>query len=791
MAVRAGNRGSGWVIGELGILTARHVVAPFLGEARSCLAIPDPWTVAAAYDCEVVWEDQDRDLALLRVRDTHTQSWTAAVDRGIRPTLADPGTTAATAYVVGYPDVALDEDDPQPELARGVLLPAEGGVSGWMPFEVDSSVPDTSPLWRGMSGAALRDLHGRLLGVVVEVDDQHQRRRLYAATVPDPATDAGFAAALTAVGAAPFLEAADAPQARDLLALLDPTGRPYPVADVVDLGEFGVRVSRTDIDTHGDPYYPYVPRAADMLLAEALDRRVRGADPRVLLVVGEAMTGKSRTLAEALREHPVLSSSPLLKPRPQADLRRVAQFVTSEGGVLWLDDLNARLATVDSAVVRDLLAVPGLVIVGALRADQLRLLQGNPELRLPWDLLTDERLVEHLPLAQRWTPQEQEGLRGAETDVRDTVRQGSPLGEVLGAADELRKRLTAGTPRLQALVQLVADWARTGLPKHVPETVAEQLWEAYLHPAESQALVDLDAEDREQAFRDALAWACQAVAGSAALLTRTEQGLAAEDYLIGLRTDQQAQIPLPVWRNALKEATQIGANSATMLELGYRAAIADITDIARRAWDQLAAGSTDAAPAAAVNLGMLLAEQGNAAGALAAYQRAIESGHAEAAPTAAVKLGSLLAERGIPGGARAAYQRAIDSGHANYAPAAWVNLGLLLAEQGDVAGAGSAFQRAIDSGHAAHAPAAWVNLGVLLAGQGDVAGAGSAFQRAIDSGHPDTGAMAAANLGVLLAGQGDVAGARSAFQRAIDSGHPDAAPVAARYVEVLLDDREQ
>jgi hypothetical protein len=49
-------------------------------------------------------------------------------------------------------------------------------------------------------------------------------------------------------------------------------------------------------------------------------------------------------------------------------------------------------------------------------------------------------------------------------------------------------------------------------------------------------------------------------------------------------------------------------------------------------------------------------------------------------------LGVLLAEQGDVAGARAAYQRAIDSGHAEWALRAAVDLGVLVAKQRDVAG---------------------------------------------------------------------------------------------------------
>ena len=199
----------------------------------------------------------------------------------------------------------------------------------------------------------------------------------------------------------------------------------------------------------------------------------------------------------------------------------------------------------------------------------------------------------------------------------------------------------------------------------------------------------------------------------------------------------------------------------------------------------------------------------------AAYQQAIDSGHADAAPRAAVNLGELLAEQGdvdgrqgrLPAGHRLRARRRGAAGRGS--------LGNLLAEQGDVAGARAAYQQAIDSGHADQAPSAAVNLGELLGGAGGRARARAAYQQAIDSGHADQAPMAAVNLGDLLAEQGDVdrvpgpptsrrstpatptwrrwqrstwgccwraggcGGRRAAYQQAIDSGHADAAPMAA------------
>ena len=63
-----------------------------------------------------------------------------------------------------------------------------------------------------VSCAAVRDRpHGRLLGVVVKVDEDRQQRRLYAVAVPNPMVDAEFGLAGRQVGASAVLEAADAP----------------------------------------------------------------------------------------------------------------------------------------------------------------------------------------------------------------------------------------------------------------------------------------------------------------------------------------------------------------------------------------------------------------------------------------------------------------------------------------------------------------------------------------------------------------------------------------------------
>jgi peptidoglycan hydrolase-like protein with peptidoglycan-binding domain/tetratricopeptide (TPR) repeat protein len=158
--------------------------------------------------------------------------------------------------------------------------------------------------------------------------------------------------------------------------------------------------------------------------------------------------------------------------------------------------------------------------------------------------------------------------------------------------------------------------------------------------------------------------------------------------------------------------------------------------------------------AAAWELGGLLEQRGDLAGAEAAYRRADGRGDVNAA----FNLGGLLAERGDLPGAEAAYRRADERGDAGAAS----NLGVLLERRGELAGAERAYRRADERGDANGA----FGLGGRLAQRGDLAGAIAAYRRAEQRGDP----RAALNVGVLLEHAGDLAGAEAAYRRAGERG---------------------
>ncbi len=180
--VRAGARGSGWALGSCGVLTGRHVVEPFLDRGHpDCLVVPGDGR-AGAFACTVLWDERELDLAVLVIAEPMRAAWRGTVGSGSGAALAEIGLVEVIADAVGFPDAVVDQDVAHPELAPGRLLPAGGALSGLVPFDVDSSVPDDFRLWRGMSGAVVRDRDGgRLRGVVVRVDEDRQQRFVSAA----------------------------------------------------------------------------------------------------------------------------------------------------------------------------------------------------------------------------------------------------------------------------------------------------------------------------------------------------------------------------------------------------------------------------------------------------------------------------------------------------------------------------------------------------------------------------------------------------------------------------------
>ena len=351
---------------------------------------------------------------------------------------------------------------------------------------------------------------------------------------------------------------------------------------------------------------------------------------------------------------------------------------------------------------------------------------------------------------------------------------------------DLRDRLADASPLTEALILSVTDWSRTGLSVRLPEVLAEELWIAYLPQELALELQNKRPDNRHQHFADAIAWACEPIPGTTArLVTLNDDGLLADEYLIAQRTEARQAIARAVWQAAVNWA--LAAQDAASAEaLAYSAATADVSDIAQAAWEWLAASVTEAAPAAARNLGLLLQRAGDFEGSRVAYQQAIESRDPVVAFDAALGLALMLKEQGDTAGAQAVYQEAIDTGDPRRASTAAIKLALMLEEQGHADGAEAAYRQAIDTDDPENAPDAAVRLGVLLARQGKATEAQAAYQQAIHADHRDHSPIAMVRFGVLLGEQGNAVGERAAYTQAIATRHPEAMPAASLNLGALL-----
>jgi Flp pilus assembly protein TadD len=194
------------------------------------------------------------------------------------------------------------------------------------------------------------------------------------------------------------------------------------------------------------------------------------------------------------------------------------------------------------------------------------------------------------------------------------------------------------------------------------------------------------------------------------------------------------------------------------------------------------------APRAAVNLGNLLARKDDGERARIAYRVAIDSAHTDASPKAAQALGSMLATHGRVDEAAAAYREAAASGHPDQAPKAMHSLAQLLEESGDLTAARATYERVIESRHLLESPMAAVNLANMLAHQRDIDGARAAYAHAIDTGTPLVAATAAMNLAQVLAREGNRDDVLAALRHAMHAGDPDLSPKAAVELGQMLAD---
>jgi TPR repeat protein len=506
-----GNAGSGVIVGGSSVLSARHVIANASPAGKILARIVRADGAAGSWVASrIAWESTAWDLAMLSPLDADEAGW-------LRPTSSSPSIVRLDPRVrpgceaVGFPHFAVQEStaapDPttvrQPEHLLLIALPVGNAKppvnpdrqlpKAWLPFDVETSTPDSQPGWRGLSGAGVAHPDGRLIGVVVSAESQHQNRRLYAVPLASVlANDPSFVAALEAAGNSAIAEIEPAPELRRTLlhASIGADGLPLTI-DKVELATLGV----AEADLPGEsPYIDYVERDVDQRIRAALSTAPE--QRRLVLVTGGAGAGKSRSVVEAVRA--VYPNHRVLLPRTPATVGELPGIVAElDVPMVLVLDSAARFALPGLRAALEDSLEKGVAVVGSIRRSDLESLSAASEAS-PAQVLKDQRFVRLEIVKIAWSKNE---LALAERTFANgglltALKQGIAIGAFTSAGPLLVQRLREGrgndeTPERYRLLSIIIDWYRTGINAPVPAAfVREQFFASGYSSAQYDAALE-------------------------------------------------------------------------------------------------------------------------------------------------------------------------------------------------------------------------------------------------------------------------------------------------------------
>ncbi|GIH16799.1 hypothetical protein [Rugosimonospora africana] len=204
-------------------------------------------------------------------------------------------------------------------------------------------------------------------------------------------------------------------------------------------------------------------------------------------------------------------------------------------------------------------------------------------------------------------------------------------------------------------------------------------------------------------------------------------------------------------------------------------------DLLRRA----RAGQGWAADMAGVNLGLVLArQQGEVEAGVLELRRVAAGAEPRVAAYALFNLGALLEDGGELAGARDAYEGAMALNEPEHSGKSAVNLGIMLYRQGDLVAAGRAWRVAAERGGPDDRAKARRMLDEL-AGLGDLDELQSVIKH-MDLTDPEVVAIGALEAGRRFLEQQDLGGALGAFEKAMGTGHPRHAAQAAAQIALMF-----
>jgi tetratricopeptide (TPR) repeat protein len=766
-----GRAGAGVIVGSVGVLTARHVIAGALPGGRVLARVVMPGVSIAAWaPMQVSFESTEWDVALLTVDDAAQgrENW-------VRPTTSQPvivrlGKRAErNCEAVGFPQSETrlsasanpSKTVRQTEQALGTVLPAGQGKPradpqrelpvAWMPLDVNNATPGTQAGWGGMSGAGVVLPDGRLIGLVVAAEAEHQQRRLYLVPLAEVLDrDRKLGAVVGSFGAPLLVEARHAAQYRKALreSTLGADGLPRRIDQLRDLAMFGVKPA----DLPGEPtYLDYVARDEDDRLEQRLVDAI--GQRRMLLVVGGSASGKSRSTAEAAAR--VLRQHRLLRPKFR-DLGAVIRLPLADllPAVVWLDDIQHYTHEALRDNLEQLLAA-GAAVVATVRRKVLEELAAPGEVRNPaGDALSDKRLVDRVDWPLAWSSGERTRVSGkvGYPGLLRAIDKGMPLGVYCVAGPDLLRRIEDAYNDDEmiwryALIRTVLDWYRTGIETPAPLTLVTELMPLVAKLEDYPLKEDVD---------DALEWFTRPVIGqgrqsrqSVITVLDTDSGPAAaitvHDYVLDHdHQDRGRTLIDEVWSAALQVAAVLDISAR--FRISATAYNQNRTDIALNEMKVLAEGG-DALAMSSVGALIL---QNDPRSARDWLERALASGSPQAVPVAQANLGGLLVNAGETGRARELLEAAIGSESPQVVPLAQANLGGLLLNAGETGRARELLEAALRSGDPQAVPMAQANLGAVLMLAGETGRARELLEAAIGSGNPQVVPLAQANLGVVL-----------------------------------------
>ena len=394
-----------------------------------------------------------------------------------------------------------------------------------------------------------------------------------------------------------------------------------PVAPVVEVDPTHIGVeAAAQCALPGGRIPEYVQRSKDAELKVALKAAVTGDGPGIVVVQGPSKVGKSRSMFEIVRRSVDGGWTPhLVAPVDGAALTAILTpgeepTVCAEHAVLWLDDLEIFLNSgVDLRTLREWLKVAdGRVVVATYGGKGSQLVGDTTNSKLS---SVSQEVLQHAAVItlEETSQYEVAGLRDRlSAEVLAAVNQYG-LAAFLVAGPLLARKLKTRHlhpgerefPEGVACVHVVADWARCGRSDPIPIAALMGLWAKRCPGAE------------EDEFDEALRWALTPVAGSIALLSRTDDGVVPFDFTVRL----VAQAPgAATPTDESWDAAIATAEDEVALDVGERCYGENRLQLASRAFRR--AAKSDLlwiAVIAKFNAAVVLGDQGQTDGEIAAY----------------------------------------------------------------------------------------------------------------------------------------------------------------------------